>query len=100
MAKSSSLPKIIPKLNIHLEISGRDEKLPLGPMIDPSPGPTFDIDVAAPEIDVIKSKPVNESKAVIIKKITKYMYIKEIIEAMNLLSTGFWSYFITKTPLG
>ena len=89
MANSSSLPKIIPKLNIHFEISGRDEKFPFGPIIEPSPGPTFDIDVAAPEIDVIKSKPVIESSAVMIKKITKYMYIKEIIEAMNLLSTGF-----------
>ena len=89
MANSSSLPKIIPKLNIHFEISGRDAKFPFGPIIEPSPGPTFDIDVAAPEIDVIKSKPVIESSAVMIKKITKYMYIKEIIEAMNLLSTGF-----------
>ena len=89
MANSSSLPKIIPKLNIHFEISGRDAKFPFGPIIEPSPGPTFDIDVAAPEIDVIKSKPVIESSAVIIKKITKYIYIKEIIEAMNLLSTGF-----------
>ena len=89
MAKSSSLPKIIPKLNIHFEITGKEEKFPLGPIIEPSPGPTLDIDVAAPDIDVIKSRPVRESSAVIIKKITKYMYIKEIIEAMNLLSTGF-----------
>ena len=89
MANSSSLPKIIPKLNIHLEISGREEKFPLGPIIEPNPGPTFDIDVAAPEIEVIKSKPVNESNAVIKKKITKYIYINEIIEAINLLSTGF-----------
>ena len=89
MAKSSSLPKIIPKLNIHFEISGRDEKFPLGPIIDPSPGPTFEIDVAAPEIEVIKSRPDNESNAVMIKKITKYIYIKEIIEAINLSSTGF-----------
>ena len=50
-----------------------DEKLPLGPINDPNPGPTLDIDVAAPEIDVIKSRPVNESNAAIIKKITKYM---------------------------
>ena len=63
----------MPKLNIHLEISGSVEKFPFGPIIDPSPGPTFEIDVAAPDIEVIKSKPVNESKAVIIKKITKYM---------------------------
>ena len=63
----------MPKLNIHLEISGRDEKFPFGPIIEPSPGPTLDIDVAAPEIDVIKSRPVNDSNAAIIKKITKYM---------------------------
>ena len=51
---------------------GNDEKFPLGPIIDPNPGPTLDIDVAAPDIDVIKSRPVNDSKAVITKKITKY----------------------------
>ena len=73
MANSSSLPKIIPKLNINLEISGKDEKFPFGPIIDPSPGPTLDIDVAAPEIDVIKSRPDKESNAVMTKKITKYM---------------------------
>ena len=54
-------------------MSGKDEKFPLGPIIDPNPGPTFEIEVAAPEIEVIKSNPVNESKAVIIKKITKYI---------------------------
>ena len=71
MAKSSSLPKIIPTVNIHLEISGKDEKSPFGPIIGPNPGPTFEIDVAAPEIEVIKSRPVNDKKAVIRKKITK-----------------------------
>ena len=54
-----------------MEISGRDEKSPLGPIIGPNPGPTLEIDVAAPEIAVTKSSPVNESKAVKIKKITK-----------------------------
>ena len=63
----------MPKVNIHLEISGRDEKFPLGPIIDPSPGPTFEIEVAAPDIEVIKSKPVRDNNAVMIKKITKYM---------------------------
>ena len=42
-------------------------------MIDPSPGPTLEIEVAAPEIEVIKSKPVSESNAVIVKKIIKYI---------------------------
>ena len=54
-------------------MSGKDAKFPLGPINDPNPGPTLDIEVAAPEIAVIKSKPVNESKAAIMKKITKYM---------------------------
>ena len=62
----------MPRDNIHFEISGNDEKLPLGPIIEPRPGPTFEIDVAAPDIEVIKSRPVNERKAVMIKKITKY----------------------------
>ena len=44
-----------------------------GPIVDPNPGPTFDIDVAAPEIAVIKSKPVKDNKAVRKKNITKYM---------------------------
>ena len=63
----------MPMVNIHFEISGRDEKFPLGPIIDPRPGPTFEIDVAAPEIAVIKSRPDKDSNAVIIKKITKYI---------------------------
>ena len=52
-------------------MSGRVEKSPLGPIVGPNPGPTLDIEVAAPEIEVIKSRPVNESKAVNKKNITK-----------------------------
>ena len=63
----------MPRDNIHFEISGNDEKFPLGPIIDPNPGPTLEIDVAAPDIEVIKSKPVNDNKAVMIKKITRYI---------------------------
>ena len=44
-------------VKIHFETSGKDEKFPLGPIIDPRPGPTFDIEVAAPEIEVTKSSP-------------------------------------------
>ena len=58
IANSSSLPNIIPNVKIHFELSGRLEKSPLGPIIVPSPGPTLDIDVAAPDTDVTKSKPV------------------------------------------
>ena len=69
IANNSSLPKIMPKLKIHLEITDNSEKFPLGPIIEPSPGPTFEIEVAAPEIAVIKSKPLNDNKAVIKKNI-------------------------------
>ena len=53
----------MPIVKIHLEKSGNEEKLPLGPIIDPKPGPTFDIDVAAPEIAVIKSSPFKDNNA-------------------------------------
>ena len=71
MAKSSNLPNIIPSVKTHLEISGKLEKLPLGPIVEPNPGPTFDIDVAAPEIEVTKSRPLKDRNAVIKKNITK-----------------------------
>jgi len=71
IANNSNLPNIIPRLNIHLDISGKLEKLPLGPIVEPNPGPTFEIDVAAPEIEVIKSKPLKDRNAVIKKNITK-----------------------------
>jgi hypothetical protein len=54
-------------------MSGRDEKFPLGPIVEPRPGPTFEIDVAAPEIAVTKSRPDKDNKADIIKNIIKYM---------------------------
>ena len=63
----------MPNDKIHLEISGNVEKFPLGPIIDPKPGPTLEIEVAAPDIEVIKSKPVNDSNAEMIKKITRYI---------------------------
>ena len=60
----------MPNDKIHFDTSGKDEKLPLGPISGPSPGPTLEIDVAAPEIAVTKSRPVKESKAVKMRKIT------------------------------
>tara|TARA_B100001564_G_scaffold232850_1_gene196764 strand:+ start:222 stop:380 length:159 start_codon:yes stop_codon:yes gene_type:complete len=52
-------------------MSGKEEKSPLGPIMGPNPGPTFEIEVAAPDMEVIKSRPVKESRAVRIKKMTK-----------------------------
>ena len=100
IAKSSSLPNIMPKLRAHLEASDNDEKFPFGPIISPSPGPTLEIEVAAPEIDVMKSKPVNDNIEVKIKNITIYKKIKEITDDINLSSILFFPYFITNIPLG
>ena len=45
-------------------------------MTEPSPGPTFEIDVAAPDIEVTKSKPLKDKKAVIKKnfKLPRLVY--------------------------
>ena len=51
-----------------MDKSGNDEKSPFGPIIGPKPGPTFEIDVAAPERAVIKSRPVKDNNAAKIKK--------------------------------
>ena len=57
-----------------------DLKFPFGPISSPSPGPTLDIDVAAPEIDDKKSRPVIESNMAIKINIKKYAKIKIITE--------------------
>ena len=46
-----------------MDISGKVAKFPFGPIVEPKPGPTLDIDVAAPEIDVIKSSPDKDNNA-------------------------------------
>jgi hypothetical protein len=74
--------------------------LPLGPIVEPNPGPTFEIEVAAPEIEVTKSRPLKDKNAVIKKNITKYRKIKEMMEAINLSSKLFLSYFIMNMPFG
>jgi len=46
-------------------------KLPLGPIISPNPGPTFDIAEADPDIAVIKSKPFKDKNAAKMKIMKK-----------------------------
>ena len=99
-ANSSNLPKIIAKLKIHFEKSDKFEKLPFGPIISPNPGPTFDIDVAAADIEVVKSRPLVDKRAVIRKKITIYKNMNEMIDAKNFSSILFFSYLILNIPLG
>ena len=48
----------MPKHKSHFETSETSLKLPLGPIISPKPGPTLEIEVAAPETADRKSKPV------------------------------------------
>ena len=56
--------------------------------------------IAAADIDVVKSKPLVDRRAVITKKITIYKNINEIIEAKNFSSILLFSYFILNMPLG
>ena len=73
---------------------GIEEKSPLGPIVEPKPGPTLDIDVAAPEIEVTKSSPVKDSIT------AKRKNINEIIDEINFSSIELWLYFIINTPFG
>ena len=56
---------------LNLEKSGKPLKFPFGPITSPSPGPTFDIADADPEIAVTKSKPLIDKSEAKIKKIKK-----------------------------
>ena len=56
--KSSSLPKIIKNPHHHFPKAGKSLKLDSG-FKEPSPGPTFPNEVAAPPIADSKSKPIN-----------------------------------------
>jgi hypothetical protein len=48
--------------------------------MSPNPGPTFDIELAAPEIEVIKYKPLIDNNIAIIKKINKKVKINIITD--------------------
>ena len=75
---SSSRPNSIPNANIHFAKSGKPEKFPVGPIVDPRPGPTLLIAVAAPDIAVMKSSPRAESPAAKAAKQTMYKKKKPI----------------------
>tara|TARA_B100000242_G_C42661364_1_gene310428 strand:+ start:247 stop:471 length:225 start_codon:yes stop_codon:yes gene_type:complete len=71
-----------------------------GPISLPKPGPTFDSEDAAPEIDVIKSNPVKVKSDARTKNINIYRYIKDIIDAISLSSTLLLLYFKFIIALG
>jgi len=85
-AKISNLPSNIAKDSIHLEKIDTWLKFPFGPIISPNPGPTLDIEVAAPEIADKKSRPVIDKSMATIKKINKYEKIKIITELIKFYS--------------
>src|SRR3546814_20072861 len=57
----SSRPSNMPIVSSHLAASGKVEKLPAGPMIGPSPGPTLHTAVAAPVRADVESRPISAS---------------------------------------
>ena len=61
----------MPNDKLNLEKLGKSLKLPLGPIIPPKPGPTFDIAVAEPDIAETKSKPSKDRSAAKMKKMKK-----------------------------
>ena len=68
IVKSSNLPRIMPADMIHIAAGFTDTYVPSGPMTSPSPGPTFEIDDAAPDIAVVNSSPVRASAHEIMAK--------------------------------
>ena len=60
--------------------------------MSPNPGPTFEIELAAPEIDVTKSNPLTERSIAIIKKINKNEKIKIITDLIK--SSEIFDYYI------
>ena len=98
-ANSSSLPRSIPKLKLNLEKLGKSLKLPLGPIISPNPGPTFDIADAEPDIAVTKSNPFIDNNAAKIKKIKKYRENKSYYRVNKRITNFFIIIFYRKYPV-
>ena len=71
------------KDKIHFAATDNSLKFPLGPIVSPKPGPTLEMHVAAAEIAVSKSRPVNDNNKDTKKNIKKYKKIKAITEETN-----------------
>ena len=69
-------------------------------MISPRPGPTFEIELAAPEIEVIKSNPLIDRSMAMIKKINKNVKINIITEFIKLSDIFWLLYFMIITLFG
>ena len=87
-------------INSHLAGSFRPPKLPEGPIWDPSPGPTLESAVAAPEIEVIRSSPVKPNKIENTASDTMNSMKNAMTEDNTSSETGRPSYLGTKIPFG
>ena len=68
--------------------------------MSPKPGPTFDIELAAPDIEVTKSNPLIERSIAIIKNINKKENIKIITDLINSSEILWLLYFVMITLFG
>ena len=68
--------------------------------MSPKPGPTFEIELAAPEIEVMKSNPLIERSIAIIKNINKKVKIKIITEFIKLSEIFCLLYLVIITLFG
>ena len=68
--------------------------------MSPKPGPTFEIELAAPEIEVIKSNPLIDNNIAIIKKMNKKVKINIITELIKLSEIFWLLYFVIITLFG
>ncbi|MNP06673.1 hypothetical protein D3C76_986680 [compost metagenome] len=80
--------------------SGREAKLPAGPMVSPSPGPTPDTVLAAPVRAVIQSTPSSDSNNAITQMVMAKKNEKVRIERTISSSRRWPLYFCLITARG
>ena len=68
--------------------------------MSPKPGPTFEIELAAPEIEVMKSNPLIERSIAIINNMNKKVKIKIITEFIKLSEIFCLLYLVIITLFG
>ena len=82
---NSRRPSSIPPIISHFAASGNVWKVPVGPLIEPSPGPTFATDVAALDKAVKKSNPSIPSPKATTEKVKNH--IKKNDNTENMISS-------------
>jgi len=86
MVKSSRRPRSMPNDKSHFAESGKVMNAPEGPIVEPNPGPTFEMAVAAPETAVKKSNPMRPSP--IANAVNEAAYKKKKLMTELLTSSG------------